>query len=103
MSKKEFKVGDEVYVILGKISFYNPKTDFVNVNFEFKNIRFDIDSVFHAPVKDEAVYEYKYLYKTLDGSWGETLGYYISKKDALGLDQTLKDVQRLTHTKRIRK
>lgn len=110
MSKREFKVGDEV-LVRGKIASVELETVVIDVGISWL-VGMHKNEVTHAPVKDDTVYEYKYLlYIKNTDYWQETVGYFTSKKEAMRehirskpyADVIISSGQRLTHTKRIRK
>lgn len=58
-----------------------------------------------SPIKDETVYEYKYLENVGGKEWWETVNYYTTKEECIKDMMVNKDceLQRITSTRRVRK
>ena len=123
MKKREFKVGDEVFVkgriladlVANSARYFHIIETYSETNPE-NTYRYTVRGLdlIHAsdikPVKkDDKVWEYKYLILTNGGVWSESYKRYTSKKSAcieyLARHPTaqIKGCQRITSTKRVRK
>lgn len=113
MSKRKFKVGDEVFVKGWISNFADQKQLSIDVRFGFgRYAKFELNEgiVIHAseikPVKkDGVVYEYRYLENVGGKEWWETVNYYTTKEECIKDMMVHKDceLQRITATKRVRK